>query len=185
LAFLVTALISRKDVKFSQIIKYGGAWIGIIILFLGLYSYRFEFGDIKNRIIGEINPSKARINQSGQVVIKLAKDGHYYMDIKINNVPIKFMVDTGASSVVLGKDEAKRVGINIDELNFNKSYQTANGVIFAAAAVIDKVEFAGLNFQNLPVSINSANMGAPLLGMSFLRKFKKYEFYRDRLILTL
>jgi predicted aspartyl protease len=40
-------------------------------------------------------------------------------------------------------------------------------------------------FYDVPASVNSAEMGTSLLGMSFLRRFKKYEFYRDKLILSM
>ena len=94
------------------------------------------------------------------------------------------MIDTGASDVVINLAQAKKIGINIKKLKFNKLYQTANGISKGATTKIAKLEFASINFKNIPISINSGNQSSALLGMSFLRKFKKYEFYSDKLILT-
>ena len=184
LLMLITSL-SIRNIKFKKVLKYSAAWLGVAIFFIALYSYRFEFADLKSRILGEINPTSAQVNKSGEITINLAKDGHFYLRVKINQIPILFMVDTGASDVVISRKEAQKIGINIDKLNFNRRYQTANGVSFGAGAVADEIEFAGIKFNNVPISVNSADMGTSLLGMSFLRKFKKYEFYRDKLILTL
>ncbi len=119
------------------------------------------------------------------MIIEIAQDGHFYIDVKINNEPVRFMIDTGASDIVLNMDEAKKVGIKLDELNYNKRYQTANGAAFGASVVLNEIEVGGVKFHDVGASINEADMGISLLGMSFLRKFRKYEFYQDRLILTL
>ena len=95
------------------------------------------------------------------------------------------MIDTGASDLVLSLKDAKKVGIDVRKLNFNKRYQTANGVTYGASVSLDQVEFGGVKFGNIPASVNNSQMGTSLLGMSFLRNFKKYEFYRDKLILTI
>lgn len=184
LAFLLTSFAGRK-IKFSKIIKYSSYWIGAALVFIIIYSYRFELLEVKSRVLGEINPRQARANNNGQIIINLAKDGHFYVNVKINKVPVLFMIDTGASDVVIATNDAKKIGLNIANLQFNKPYQTANGTSFGAGAIAQEIEFASVKFNNVPISVNSANMGTSLLGMSLLRKFKKYEFYRDKLVLTL
>ena len=178
------SLFSRGIMPFKQIIKYLGIWSAIALIIISLYSYRFEFSDFKNKVLGEISPRTARINSSGQMIINLARDGHFYLNIMVNNTSMLFMIDTGASDIVIGIPEAKKLGIKTDDLSYTKTYQTANGKSFGATIKLDKMTISDVNFYDISASVNSSNMGTPLLGMSFLRKLRKYEFYQDKLILT-
>jgi len=184
LVMMVSGLISRR-MPFRKVLKYLAIWSTLGILAISLYSYRFEFSDFKNRIIGEIKPSSIQITASGEMIINLAQDGHFYMDVEINESPMRFMIDTGASDIVISTAEARRIGIKTEKLNFNKSYQTANGISWGASVVLKTIKVGNMVFYDVPASVNSAEMGTSLLGMSFLRRFKKYEFYRDKLILSM
>ncbi|MBM5781983.1 MAG: TIGR02281 family clan AA aspartic protease [Pelagibacterales bacterium] len=183
LLVLVGNLGSRK-LPFSKTLKYLGIWSLIALIIISLYSYRYEFSDFKNRLFAEINPSKARVNKENQLVVKLSDDGHFYINVLINSQQVRFMVDTGASDIVLNINDAKKVGLNINNLTFNKRYQTANGSSFGASVVLEKFVIGNIELSNINASVNNADMGTSLLGMSFLRNCKKYEFYRDSLILT-
>jgi aspartyl protease family protein len=185
LVVLIGSLVFRRSISASQALKYALAWIGVGFILVALYAYRFEFADFKNRILGEINPTKARLNESGQLVIDIAVDGHFYLDVKINDKPIRFMIDTGASAITIDIEQAKRLGINTANLKFNRRFETANGTVYGADVKLEKFTVGDVEFKDLHASVNGANLGTPLLGMSFLRKFKKYEFYQDKLVLTI
>lgn len=184
LIFLVVAISSNKELSIKKSLKYLGAWSLIAIFFIGIYAYRYEFSDFKNRILGELNPSSAKVNNSGQLIVKLSKGGHFFLNVKINDLPIRFMIDTGASDIAIDVGLAQKLGINSKNLIFNKAYQTANGISWGAKTRVNNIKFANLTFKNVPVSVVNSDLGTPLLGMSFLRQFQKYEFYRDKLVLT-
>lgn len=185
LVALLSGLSSRRELGFKKILKYFAIWSFVGLISISLYAYRHEFSDFKNRILGEINPSAARVNQSGQIMINLSEDGHFYINLEINSVPMRFMIDTGASDIVISLAEAERIGINEKKLLFNKPYQTANGTSWGASVIFDELKVGNVKFHNVPASVNRSDMGISLLGMSFLRQFRKYEFYRDQLILTI
>ena len=185
LCAMLAGVVFRSNLKITTIMKYFVIWgIGAFLAII-LYAYRYEFSDFKNRIIGEVNPSAAQVTKSGNMIINLSDDGHFYIDVKINNVPILFMIDTGASDITISLKEAKRIGINLKSINFNKEYQTANGKTWGGNVILEKLEVGGVVFNNISASVNSSEMGTSLLGMSFLRQFRKYEFYRDRLELMI
>jgi aspartyl protease family protein len=184
LVIMVSGLISRR-MPFGKVFKYLAIWSAFGIFAISLYAYRFEFSDFKNRVMGEIKPSSIQINASGEMIINLAQDGHFYMDVEIDESPMRFMIDTGASDIVISVAEARRIGIKTEKLNFNKSYQTANGISWGASVILKTIKVGNMVFYDVPASVNSSEMGTSLLGMSFLRRFKKYEFYRDKLILSM
>jgi len=186
LTMLLAGLFSRRNLQYGKILKYLAAWSGIALVIIAFYSYRYEFSDLKDRMIGEINPSKAKLDKKNNTLtIRAAEDGHFYLDVKVNGTPMRFMVDTGASEITLSSEEVTRLGLDFKQLNFNRIYQTANGTAFGAAITLDEIEVGGVKFYDVPASVNNGNMGISLLGMSFLRQFKRYEFYRDKLVLEI
>lgn len=184
IVMMLSAVFSRQDLNWRKIIKYLLIWGGIGFVVIALYAYRFEFGDFKTRFASEINPTSPKINAQKQIILNIAQDGHFYTRLKINNVEVLFMVDTGASDMMLNINDAKKIGIDVNRLVFNRPYQTANGRSFGAIINLKEVDIAGIKFNNVKASVNDADMGVNLLGMSFLRRFSKYEFFQDRLILT-
>jgi len=188
LLLLLAVLIPRifsKNIPLEKVLKYLAIWSLVGLVVIVIYSYRYEFNDFKSKILGSVNPSSAIINQNGEIVLNMSQDGHFYIDTKINGFDVRFLIDTGASDMVISLKDAKKVGIDVDNLLFNKIYQTANGKSFGANVVLDEVEITDKKFYKVNASVNNAEMGSSLLGMSFLKKFKKYEFYRDQLILSL
>jgi aspartyl protease family protein len=182
---LTAGLITRKEVATSKILKYLAIWSGVVIVLIALYSYRYEFSDFKNRLFAEINPANPQATKSGEIVINISQDGHFYVNAKINGQEIRFMVDTGASDIAINMNDARKIGLSTKSLIFNKRYQTANGISWGAGVILEEVEIANVKFSNIAASVGNNNMGVSLLGMSFLKQLKKYEFYQDKLVLTI
>ena len=177
-------MINRKEMSLKKIVKYFLIWSLIGLIIIALYAYRFEFNNFKERISGEINPTSAQLNQQGQLIINISDDSHFYVKMLINKKPILFMVDTGASDIVLNLQDAIKIGVNPKNLIFNRQFQSANGRVLGASIILKEVEISGIKFKDVKASVTNGEMGVNLLGMSFLRRFGKYEFYQDRLILT-
>ncbi len=184
LCVLLNSLANKKDLGIKQATKYLVVWSVIALVAVLIYSYRYQFFEIKNRVVTELTPSTPSINNLGQIVIKASQDGHFYLDTKINGIAVRFMIDTGASDTTLNKNDAQRIGINLNDLIFNRVYQTANGKSLGAAVQLDEFEIGTMKFQNVGATVNSADMGTSLLGMNFLKQLKKYEFYEDKLIIS-
>lgn len=184
LTFLVISIFSNPQNNIYKILKYLAIWAVVGLVIIILYSYRYEFSDFKTRILGEIDPSKVQVSKNGNLIISAAQDGHFYIDVTINNEELLFMIDTGASEIVIGRNHAGKLKIDLEKLLFNKIYLTANGNGLGASVTLNKMKVGDVEFHDVRASINNADMDVSLLGMSFLRRFSKYEFYRDRLILT-
>lgn len=185
LVILVSGLVSRRDMPLSKIAKYLFLWTIIALGAVLLYSFRYEFEHFKERIASELLPSRATINhENRQIIVKASQDGHYYLNVNINNKPVMFMIDTGASDIVLNQKDAKSAGINFNSLVFNKRYETANGAVMGASIIIESFEISGIFIKNVRASVNSGELDVSLLGIDFLKRFKKYEFYQDKLIIS-
>ena len=184
LVMLSSGILFNSKIRKIEILKQLFLWSIITLILIIIYSFRFEFQNIVNRLKGELFPSSAINLGENKISINISSNQHFYVDLKINGQNVHFMIDTGASDIVLSEKDAKKVGIDLAKLSYDKIYETANGNTFGASSRVKTIELQGLVIYNAAVSVNNSDLETSLLGMSFLRNFKKYEFYQDKLVLT-
>ena len=108
--------------------------------------------------------------------------GHFVTMGSINGGAVRFLVDTGATFVVLPVAEAKRLGINYLQGERGRM-QTANGVIAAYRVKLDTVKIGDVTVNNVDAAVSGNDaMGVSLLGMSFLNRM---QMARDGQSMTL
>ena len=123
-----SGLIYARRIKFGEVVRNASIWIGIVsVLFLG-YSYRTELSGIMYRVGGELMPGLAVPSGPNEIIITASQDGHFYVNGKANGKRLRFMVDTGASDIMLSPKAASRIGIDLRNLQFTQRYSTANGI---------------------------------------------------------
>ena len=136
------------------------------MIFLGMMAVFGLWGDIQRGM----KPRQQVGN--GVVTLPRAQDGHYYAEVAINGKTVTFMVDTGASTVVLSPNDAAKVGIDPTKLAFMGQALTANGMVRTARVSLPNVTFGPFQEQVLPASVNQAPMDVSLLGMDYLGRFQ-------------
>ena len=96
--------------------------------------------------------------------------------------PLRMMVDTGASSIVLTYDDAMRLGINADNLVFSIEVSTANGRAMAAPVTLRQVAIGPIMRGTIRGMVTQpGQLDQSLLGMSFLETLGSIEITRDEL----
>jgi len=111
-----------------------------------------------------------------------APDGHYYLTLSINGTPVEFMVDTGATTVVLSRRDAERLGLDPASLVYLGEAQTANGTVRTARVKLTEVVLGSWRDQVVAAWVTDGEMSRSLLGMDYLGKFH-LELAADRLLL--
>lgn len=180
IGMLVASLLTHRRHSNQPILKYAFYWFLIICAGLFLYSFKDGYEDVKERFMTVLMPSKA-IDTGGEITIKKSVNGHFMIDAFVNDKPVRFLVDTGASSVVLSLEDAKKVGIDIESLNFNRIVQTASGEGKVANTQVS-IKIGDFIVDDFPVLVNSAPENVSLLGMSLINRFKSFEVNGDTLI---
>jgi aspartyl protease family protein len=175
LMYLLTAR-SSTAWKSSQTAKAAVVWTGIFLFILIGY---VNWDSLRSALM----PTKIIENSSGSISVSRTDDGHFYMDLEINHTNIRFLVDTGASSTVLSPSDARRIGLNPQELSYDQRVSTANGIGWSAAVMFENVRAGPYVFKNVRARVNQARMGTSLLGIDFLKLFKKFEISGDTLTL--
>ena len=120
----------------------------------------------------------------GVIRVPRSPDGHYYLTLDINNIPVNFVVDTGASQVVLTQNDARRVGIDPEALYYLGSANTANGVVNTAPVTLNNVALANVYDYDLAAVVNGGEMQDSLLGMTYLGLYSRIEISNGELVLT-
>ncbi|WP_286759112.1 MULTISPECIES: retropepsin-like aspartic protease family protein [Sulfitobacter] len=129
-------------------------------------------------------PRQAYEASTGSVTLPRARDGHYYLTATINGTPLRFVVDTGATDMVLTRADAEAAGLSPDRLNYLGRASTANGEVRTAYVRLDEVELGGVRDTDVPAVVNEGEMRQSLLGMGYLQRWGRIEITNGELILT-
>lgn len=164
-------------------------WLALGLGLVTLYAYKDDLMPIAARVVGELLPGSAMtVEQSAggvtEVRIRKRLDGHFTAATRVNGKKISMIVDTGASSIVLRPEDARKAGIDVDKLTYRVPVLTANGRAMAARVKLEEVSIGPLDRKNVDALV--AQPGAltqSLLGMSFLSRLRSYEFSGDFLTL--
>jgi aspartyl protease family protein len=113
------------------------------------------------------DPQTSKNGTTAEVVLKRNRYGHYVATGAINDHPVEFLLDTGASDVSVPQDLAERLGLKKGpEVRF----ETANGSVNGYMTNLDQVQLGDIRLHQVRASINPGMSGdSVLLGMSFLR----------------
>ena len=168
-------LVANRD-NLGKTVQQGAIWALIFVGVIGAYGL---WEDIQR----DVTTRQAIISET-QIEVPRSADGHYYLTLDVNDVPLRFVVDTGASQVVLSQTDARRIGLDPETLGFFREASTANGMVRTAPVVLDRVSLGQITDSQLPAVVNGGDMADSLLGMTYLGRFARIEIAGDRLVLS-
>lgn len=131
----------------------------------------------------QITQPRQMMLDTGAIQVPRDADGHFYLTLQVNGAPTRFVVDTGASAIVLTQADALSAGIATEELIFSGRAITANGQVETAPIRIDTLRLGELEDANVRAVVNAGEMRESLLGMSYLNRFSRIEIADGVLVL--
>jgi len=186
----IISLFNDERTRPLQAIRYILIWLAIGFGLIAGYSYREELSAVTDRVMGELRPSgdivSVETGEEGERAVRVRRrlDGHFAVRASVNGQSMTLMVDTGASSVVLKPADAERAGVDLDKLSYTVAVDTANGMTYAAAVRLRTLAVGPLVVRNVDALVaQPGSVKENLLGMSFLRRLRSYEFAKDYLTL--
>jgi len=108
--------------------------------------------------------------------------GHFSTVGSINGATVRFLVDTGASMVSMGRADAERANVDFMKNGRPGMFQTANGAVRTWVVKLNQVRVGGVTLHNVDAAVHDSNLPIVLLGMSFLNRM---EMLREGDTLTL
>ena len=178
LSYLSLSLFSKR-LNLSKTAQYAAAWIGFGFVLVAGYSYRTELSQVGNRIWHNLLPFQGMQSGNKAVSFYKSENGHFIVEADVEGVNIRFLLDTGASRVILSAADAQRLGVNLETETFDQALSTANGIVFSAPIILENITVGPITVKGVPGSISKGGLNQSLLGMSFLERLSSYEVTRD------
>ena len=181
LALLLAAvsgwIFTSMRTNLTRLVQQLSVWAFIFIGVIAVYGL---WDDVRR----DVAPKRASFENS-QILIPKSNDGHYYLTLEVNGFPVTFLLDTGATSVVLSQSDARSVGLNPNSLVYRGYARTANGEVRTAPVKLTTVAAGDLEFTSVRAWVSDGDLDISLLGQSFLSRFNKIEIRADVMTLEI
>ena len=164
--------------------------IAVAVLLIGGYVARFADKAVDGKpplqaaAVQTNYQPRQPVTSGRSLTLESGRDGHFQLEARIEGRHIDFMVDTGASLVIMRESDAARIGIRPMRSEYTATVSTANGKIKTAPAKLDRIEVGGITVYDVAALVlPDEALGKNLLGMSFLSRLKRYEYANGRTVL--
>jgi aspartyl protease family protein len=161
---------------FGTMMRHAASWL---VIFLVAIAAAALWGDLRS----VPTPQQSVFAADSRVEVPRAPDGHYYLTLDVNGRPVNFVVDTGATDIVLSQADAIAIGIDPAKLYYAGRAGTANGEVRTARVRVDEIALGPIVDRDVPLWVNSGEMTGSLLGMAYLQRFESLLIEDDKLIL--
>jgi aspartyl protease family protein len=180
-ALVSSGLLTVRRIDLGRAVRWVAVWLAIIILLVIGYADRADFIDIGDKLRAALFPAFAVSRSPREMVVGRSDGGAFFVMAEVNGSPVRFLIDTGSSEIVLSPADAARAHVN--SAGATLPSETANGVGYGAVATVDNLTVGPIRMRDVPVAVNRAPMSESLLGMSFLRRLESFEVRGDEMIL--
>lgn len=176
---VVGALIARRE-RPARLLTMGLAWIAIFGAGFVLFTFRDDFGWVLQRLRAEATGDP--VTQGEEVRVPMSIDGHFWVEGRLNGVPVRFLVDSGATMTTIGRSTAQRAGISPSSAR-DQIVRTGNGIVRMRTGRADSLAIGPIERENLLLHI-SRNDDLNVLGMNYLSSLQRWGVEGRWLILV-
>lgn len=151
-------------------------------------------GDLRNDALGAApretallastaTPSAGQvISSEGAITLERQRDGHFYAEAQVNGAAVRFLVDTGATSIALTHDDAMRASVPLEAGAADLIGKGAGGELHGQFVTLDRVSLGHKEVRGASAAVvNGGEIS--LLGQSFLAQFASVSIEGDRMVL--
>ena len=183
-AVLLVVTFMLRRVRVVELLRATVIWVGIFIIVVMGYTYRHHIEVVGRDVVSVLMPGTP-ITRGESVTVHRGFGGHFVLEGSVDDTPVTFLFDTGASTVVLSASDARRAGFSADQLDYRIPVMTASGMTTVAPVRLDSLSIGGITVEDVRAAIaRPGDLDSSLLGMTFLNRLDGYQVRRDRLILN-
>ena len=163
---LVGSALATRRIPMAQGLKMFVGWVLIFGAAFIIFTVKDEFMALGNRLLIETQGGVEE-TAPGEIRIRQASDGHFWVDAQVNGETVRFLVDSGATTTSLSRATAERVGIRPSG-GFQAMVQTANGVVMVDRGRADTIRVGPITREDVAVHVSDAFGDMNVIGMNFL-----------------
>ena len=162
-------LMSRRE-PIAKLLTMALAWVAIFAAGFILFTFRDNFGWVAQRLKAEAVGTP--VVEGRETRIPMAIDGHFWVEGRVNGVPVKFLVDSGATMTTIDRETAIRAGISVSPRP-NQFVRTGNGIIRVSSGRAQQLEVGGIRRRDVGMQV-ADNDNLNVLGMNFLSSLSRW-----------
>lgn len=171
---LLSSLAARR-LPLGYVAKATLAWIAIFAALFAIFSFRFEFKAVWERVKADICGTAGQSVSGDEITIKRQDDGHYWLQLDVNGKPVRFMIDSGATTTAVNGNTARETGIEVDTNGYPLFLSTANGRVTAQRGVIQSLKIGRHEVGPHNVVVSESFGDTNVLGMNFLDSMQSWK----------
>ncbi len=183
LALVASGVVLSRRFTLKESMRNIAIWCGIAAVLAIGYAYQDVLSDVGTRLRAEVLPREPIQFDPRTLIVTESEGDEFVTTGKVNGVRVRFVVDTGASDIVLSPADATRASIDAATLVFSRPTETANGVGYGAPVTVSSLTVGSIRLNDVDVVVNQMPMDSSLLGMAFLRRLKSFEVRGRKLYL--
>lgn len=169
LMLVAGSLIARRE-RFAKLATFALAWIAIFGAGFVLFTFRDDLGYVAQRLRAEA--SGEPVVEGQQVRIPMAIDGHFWVEASLNGVPVKFLVDSGATMTTIGRATAESAGVAVSA-NRTQVVRTGNGMLRVSTGRADTLAIGPIERSSVGLHVTE-NEDLNVLGMNYLSTMNRW-----------
>lgn len=159
-------------------------WMAVLFVAMAGYAYRYELRAVADRVMAMLVPGTAIETAFKEVTVIRRADGQFVVNGAVSDRRMAFVLDTGASTVVLRAEDAAKARIALDRLVFDVQVATANGMARAAETILPRVSIGSITEHDVKALVaRPGTLHENLLGMTFLNGLASYTVSNDKLVM--
>ena len=163
------SLIARRE-RFARTATMTLAWLAIFSGGFVLFTFRDDLGYVAQRLKAEA--TGAPVVEGQEVRIPMAIDGHFWVEGTLNGMPVKFLVDSGATMTTIGRDTAEAAGVSISS-NRGQMVRTGNGMLRVATGRAASLAIGPIERSDVGLHI-AEHEDLNVLGMNYLSTLERW-----------
>jgi len=179
---LVISAFAVRRVKLGTAVKMFASWVLIFAAAFVIFTFKDDFAALGDRLLVSVRGGETVATAPGETRVRLAPDGHFWVEAEVNGQPVRFLVDSGATVTSISADTAQRVGIQ-PQAGLPVVVSTANGLVNAQRGRAERLLVGNIERQNVAVHISEAFGDINVIGMNFLSSLRSWSVEGRTLIL--
>ena len=181
LVLVVSAFMVRR-VPIAQGLKMFIGWVMIFGAAFIVFTLKDEFLALGSRLMVEVRGGTVEEAAPGEVRIRQAADGHFWVDAELNGRPARFLIDSGATTTSITRAAAERTGIEPSR-GTGVVVQTANGLVTVQRGRASSLKVGNIERSDLAVHISDSFGDTNVIGMNFLSSLRSWSVEGRTLVL--
>lgn len=182
IALMIAASFRLRGTSVSKQARDIAIWLVLGLVLVAGYTLKDDLFPLWQRVKSALVPGLPVNLPDKRVHVARSRTGEFAIKASVNGTAVGFIFDTGASSVVLTYDDARKSGFQPERLTFGIPVRTANGQTAAAPITIGRIAVGSIVRENVPGLVaNRDDLHASLLGMSFMRELQGFSVDGDTL----